>query len=101
MLLKISCFKGYGPDFYATLFEIDFAKKNSLNLIDKISVECIINCSKPESFWFKGLKVNLHILFFIAIFEKYKKPPLPQGNIADLLLVLMVHTILKYSFGVL
>ncbi len=69
--------KGYGYDFLGTLFEIDFAEKNLSNFSDRIFVDHIKDCSKPEPFWFKGFEDQpTHSFLYRPLVETFKKPPL-------------------------
>jgi dipeptidyl aminopeptidase/acylaminoacyl peptidase len=69
--------KGYGSDFLGILFEIDLAEKVTLNLSEKIFVDHIKDCSKPETFWFKGFEdQSTHSFLYRPLVEIYKKPPL-------------------------
>ncbi|KGF98840.1 Esterase/lipase/thioesterase family active site [Prochlorococcus marinus str. MIT 9302] len=70
-------FKGYGSDFLGNLLEIDFAEEVSSNFSNEIYFEYIKDCSKPESFWFKGFEDKAtHSLLYRPIVEKFRKPPL-------------------------
>ena len=69
--------KGYGSDFLGNLLEIDFTEKVSSNLFEEINVEHIKDCSKPESFWFKGFEdKSTHSFLYRPLVEKFRKPPL-------------------------
>ncbi len=69
--------KGYGSDFLGNLFEIDFKEKVSTNFFEEINVENIKDCSKPESFWFKGFEDKLtHSFLYRPLVEIFRKPPL-------------------------
>ncbi len=70
-------FKGYGFDFLSNLVEIDFAEKVSSNFIEEINVVHIQDCSKPESFWFKGFEdQSTHSFLYKPLVENFRKPPL-------------------------
>ncbi len=70
-------FKGYGSDFLSNLLEIDFAEKVSSNFIEEINVVHIQDCSKPESFWFKGFEdQSTHSFLYKPLVENFRKPPL-------------------------
>ena len=59
------------------LFEINFAEKVSSNFSEEIYVEHIKDCSKPESFWFKGFEdKSTHSFLYRPLVEKFRKPPL-------------------------
>ena len=69
--------KGYGSDFGGELLEIDFGEKISLNFINNISYESIVDCSKPESFWFKGFdNQSTHSFLYRPLVARFNKPPL-------------------------
>ncbi len=69
--------KVYGPDFLGHLLEIDFGEQISLNVIKKVSCESIVDCSKPESFWFKGFdNQSTHSFLYRPLFARFNKPPL-------------------------
>ncbi len=69
--------KGYGSDFLGIVFEIDFAKKVLSNVFEKINVEYIKHCSKPESLWFKGFEdKSTHCFLYRPLVENFRKPPL-------------------------
>jgi len=69
--------KGYGSDFLGIVFEIDFAKKVLSNVFEEINVEYIKDCSKPESFWFKGFEdQSTHSFLYKPLVENFRKPPL-------------------------
>ncbi len=69
--------KGYGFDFLGIVFEIDFAKKVLSDFSDQIYVEHIKDCSKPETFWFKGFEdQSTHSFLYRPLVEKFRKPPL-------------------------
>ncbi len=70
-------FKGYGSDFLGIVLEIDFAEKVSSHLSEEICVESIKDCSKSESFWFKGFEDKAtHSFLYRPLIEKFKLPPL-------------------------
>ena len=69
--------KGYGSDFLGNILEIDFARKVSTNFSEEIYFEHIRDCSKPESFWFKGSdEKSTHSFLYRPLVEKFRKPPL-------------------------
>ena len=69
--------KGSGYDFLENLFEIDFAEQISSKIFENIFIDSIKNCSKPQSFWFKGFEDKpTNSLLYEPIFNKFKKPPL-------------------------
>jgi len=69
--------KGYGSDFSGIVFEIDFAKKVLSNFSEQIFVDHIKDCSKPETFWFKGFEdKSTHSFLYSPLVEKFRKPPL-------------------------
>ena len=69
--------KGNGSDFLANILEIDFAEKVSTNFSGEIYFENIKDCSKPESFWFKGFEdKSTHSFLYRPLVEKFRKPPL-------------------------
>ncbi|MCQ9202793.1 MAG: prolyl oligopeptidase family serine peptidase [Prochlorococcus marinus XMU1425] len=70
-------FKGYGFDFLGILFEIDFAKKVLSNFSEQIFCDHIKDCSKPETFWFKGFEAkSTHSFLYKPLVENFRKPPL-------------------------
>ena len=70
-------FKGYGFDFLGYLIEVDFSEKVASNIFEEINVEYIKDCSKPESFWFKGFEGKAtHSFIYRPLVEKFRKPPL-------------------------
>ena len=70
-------FKGYGFDFLGILFEIDFAKKVLSNFSEQIFFDHIKDCSKPETFWFKGFEAqSTHSFLYKPLVENFRKPPL-------------------------
>ncbi len=69
--------KGYGSDFLGNLLEIDCKKEVLLNVFEEINAEYIKDCSKPESFWFKGFEdKSTHSFLYRPLVEKFRKPPL-------------------------
>jgi len=69
--------KGYGSDFLATVLEIDFEEKVLSNISEHIKVDYIKDCSKPETFWFKGFKdQSTHSFLYRPLVENFRKPPL-------------------------
>ncbi|MDC3031435.1 prolyl oligopeptidase family serine peptidase [Prochlorococcus sp. AH-716-P08] len=69
--------KGYGSDFLGIVFEIDFAKKVLSNFSEQIFFDHIKDCSKPETFWFKGFEdQSTHCFLYRPLVENFKKPPL-------------------------
>jgi len=70
-------FKGYGSDFLGIVFEIDFAKKVLSNFSEQIFFDHIKDCSKPETFWFKGFEDQAtHSFLYRPLVENFRKPPL-------------------------
>ncbi len=69
--------KGYGSDFLGIVFEIDFAKKVLSNFSGQIFIDHIKDCSKPETFWFKGFEAqSTHSFLYKPLVENFRKPPL-------------------------
>ncbi len=69
--------KGYGSDFLGIVFEIDFAKKVLSNFSEQIFFDHKKDCSKPETFWFKGFEDKAtHCFLYRPLVENFKKPPL-------------------------
>ncbi len=69
--------KGYGSDFFGIVFEIDFAKKVLSNFSEQIFFDHIKDCSKPETFWFKGFEdKSTHCFLYRPLVENFRKPPL-------------------------
>jgi dipeptidyl aminopeptidase/acylaminoacyl peptidase len=69
--------KGYGSDFLGIVFEIDFEKKVLSNFSELIFVDHIKDCSKPETFWFKGFEDQFtHSFLYRPLVENFRKPPL-------------------------
>ncbi len=69
--------KGYGSDFLGIVFEIDFAKKVLSNFSEQIFFDHIKDCSKPETFWFKGFEAQYtHSFLYRPLVENFRKPPL-------------------------
>jgi len=59
------------------VFEIDFAKKVLSDFSEQIYVEHIKDCSKPETFWFKGFEnQSTHSFHYRPLVENFRKPPL-------------------------
>ncbi len=70
-------FKGYGFDFLGFVLEIDFSEKLLSNFSEQIYVEYIKECSKPETFWFKGFEDQYtHSFLYRPLVENFRKPPL-------------------------
>ncbi len=70
-------FKGYGSDFLGIVFEIDFAKKVLSNFSEQIFFDHMRDCSKPETFWFKGFEgQSTHSFLYKPLVENFRKPPL-------------------------
>ncbi len=69
--------KGYGSDFLGIVFEIDFAKEVLSNFSEQIFFDHIKDCSKPETFWFKGFDdQSTHCFLYRPLVENFRKPPL-------------------------
>jgi len=69
--------KGHGSDFLGNLLEIDCKKEVLSNVFEEIIAEYIKDCSKPESFWFKGFEdKSTHSFLYRPLVEKFRKPPL-------------------------
>ena len=69
--------KGYGSDFLGIVFEIDFAEKVLSNFSEQIHIDHIKDCSKPETFWFKGFEnQSTHSFLYKPLLENFRKPPL-------------------------
>ncbi len=69
--------KGYGSDFLGNLLEIDCKKEVLSNFSKQIFCDHIKDCSKPESFWFKGFEdKSTHSFLYRPLVEKFRKPPL-------------------------
>jgi len=69
--------KGHGSDFLGNLLEIDCKKEVLANVFEEINAEYIEDCSKPESFWFKGFEdKSTHSFLYRPLVEKFRKPPL-------------------------
>jgi len=69
--------KGHGSDFLGNLLEIDCKKEVLSNVFEEINAEYIKDCSKPESFWFKGFEdKSTHSFLYRPLVENFRKPPL-------------------------
>ena len=69
--------KGYGSNFFGNILEIDCAEKVSSNFLEEVHIEYIKDCSKPESFWFKGFEdKSTHSFLYSPLVEKFRIPPL-------------------------
>ncbi len=69
--------KGNGSDFLGIVFEIDFEKKVLSNFAEQIFFNHIKDCSKPETFWFKGFEdKSTHCFLYRPLVENFRKPPL-------------------------
>jgi len=69
--------KGYGPDFLGNLLEIDCSEQVLSNIFEELNAEYIKDCSKPESFWFKGFEdKSTHCFLYRPLVENFRKPPL-------------------------
>ncbi len=69
--------KGYGVDFLGIVLEIDFAEKVLSNFSEQIHVDHIKDCSKPETFWFKGFEdQDTHSFLYRPLVKNFRKPPL-------------------------
>ncbi len=69
--------KGHGSDFLGNLLEIDCNKQVSTYVFEEINAEYIKDCSKPESFCFKGFEDKYtHSFLYRPLVEKFRKPPL-------------------------
>jgi len=69
--------KGYGSDFMGIVVEIDFAKKVLSNFSKQIYTDHIKDCSKPETFWFKGFENKItHSFLYRPLVDNFRKPPL-------------------------
>jgi len=70
--------KGYGSDFLGILLEIDFEEKVSSNFSEQINFDHLKkDCSKPETFWFKGYEdKSTHSFLYRPLVEYFRKPPL-------------------------
>jgi len=69
--------KGYGSDFLGIVFEIDFEKKVLSNFSEQIFFDHIKDCSRPETFWFKGFEdKSTHCFLYRPVVENFRKPPL-------------------------
>ncbi len=69
--------KGHGSDFLGNLLEIDCNNEVLSNVFEEIKAEYIKDCSKPETFWFKGFEAqSTHSLLYKPLVENFRKPPL-------------------------
>jgi dipeptidyl aminopeptidase/acylaminoacyl peptidase len=69
--------KGYGSTFLGIVLEIDFAEKVLSNFFEHIFIDPIKDCSKPETFWFKGFEdQSTHSFLYKPIIDNFSKPPL-------------------------
>jgi len=69
--------KGYGSDFSGIVVEIDIAEKVLSNFSEQIFIDHIKDCSKPETFWFKGFEdQSTHSFLYRPLFDKFRNPPL-------------------------
>ncbi|MBO8203632.1 alpha/beta hydrolase family protein [Prochlorococcus marinus] len=69
--------RGYGYDFLGIVLEIDFAEKFLPNFSEQIHIDHIKDCSKPESFWFKGFEdQSTHSFLYKPLVDNCRKPPL-------------------------
>jgi len=71
--------RGHGSDFLGNLLEIDCKKEVLSNVFEEINAEYIKikDCSKPESFWFKGFEdKSTHSFLYRPLVEIFRKPPL-------------------------
>ena len=69
--------KGRGSDFLGNLLEIDFKKQVLSNIFEEKNAKYIKDCSKPESFWFKGFEdQSTHSFLYKPLVENFRKPPL-------------------------
>ncbi|MDC3147563.1 prolyl oligopeptidase family serine peptidase, partial [Prochlorococcus sp. AH-716-I09] len=69
--------KGYGSDFFGSVLEIDFAEKVLSNFSEQIYINHIKDCSKPETFWFKGFEdQSTHSFLYRPLVDTFRKPPL-------------------------
>jgi len=69
--------KGHGSDFLGNLLEIDCKKEVLSNVFEEINAEYIKDCSKPETFWFKGFEAqSTHSFLYKPLVENFRKPPL-------------------------
>jgi len=65
--------KGHGSDFLGNLLEINFKKKVLSNVFEEINVEYIKDCSKPETFWFKGFEAqSTHSFLYRPLVENVR-----------------------------
>jgi len=69
--------KGYGTDFLGVVLEIDFAEKVLSNFTEQIYIDHVKDCSKPETFWFKGFEdQSTHSFLYRPLVDNFRKPPL-------------------------
>ncbi len=69
--------KGYGSNFLSYLLEIDFGQRIASSFIQDIPFSYVNECSKPESFWFKGFdNKSTHSFIYRPLRKSFKKPPL-------------------------
>ena len=69
--------KGKGFDFFGNILEIDLTEKVSSNFSEEFYIENIKDCSKPESFWFKGFEDKMtHSFLYRPLVDNFRKPPL-------------------------
>ncbi len=69
--------RGCGSDFWGIVLEIDFAQKSLSNFSEQIHIDHIKDCSKPETFWFKGFEdQSTHSFIYKPLVGNFKKPPL-------------------------
>ncbi len=69
--------RGYGSNFLGIVLEIDCAKKVLSNFFEKINIDRIKDCSKPETFWFRGFAdQSTHSFLYRPLVENFRKPPL-------------------------
>jgi len=69
--------KGHGADFLGNLLEIDCKNEVLSNVFEEINAEYIKDCSKPETFWFKGFEAqSTHSFLYRPLVENFRKPPL-------------------------
>jgi len=69
--------KGYGADYLGIVLEIDFGEKVLSNFSEQIHIDHIQDCSKPETFWFKGFEdQDTHSFLYKPLIKNFRKPPL-------------------------